>query len=996
MKIVTSSALLTFITGIVCLLPAGFISASTSGNPQMIIETGAHSARSNKVIFSPDGSKLISVADDKTIRVFDTQLGGLIRTFRGYSEPGSTGKIYAAAISPDGKWLVTGGYFSKDGIGNIHIIDLGNGNISAVLKGHLEVVTALSFSKDGYWLTSGDGNGEIRVWDCTNLSRASQILREHSDWIRSSTFSPDGLRMITASSDQTMILWKRNHPTGRFQVVQTLRKHTKAPGEACFSPDGKYIVSGGFDGSLLLWDGMTANFLGEIDTYEKLGVASISFSPDGKKVLAGFGKFAIVYELATGSKLETNFHNEAIRTCAWSPTGNLVATAGGYENDIYLWNPANKEIKHHITGQGQACWSAGFSKTGVKIAFGQHINPKLNYGEDRFEKIFDFETFQLLDFDPGNGDNDLFLRNITTQNGIEIEKVDGSTLKIGDRKLQQSNGGVILHYSFIPGTNRIITGQKWALRVYEPNGDNYKLLHDLKGHDADITMVSPSPDGRFLVSSSRDQTVRLWNLNQGKLLASLWVAKNGEWVCWSPQGYYATSYEGESMVRWQVNQGTSRFAKIYPGNSLRSQLHFPEYLKRTVLADLYRPATVVQRGANNYNNIPVAPSTQPKTASMPGSRNPALAPKIDWESGFNSGARTANREIKIRARIISLSTPLREIRLTVNETPITLAATTEGKNMFLLNQFITLSPGNNRIVLAADNGRGTIITEERSVIYAPTAEELVTSTNTIGKPNLFVLSIGVSDFQNEMVSDLRYCDEDAKAIGTFFTNQTGGIFNRVEAKVLTNKSATKRTIKESLEWLKRNATERDFVIVFLSAHGAKDQFDNFHFFSHDTNPANLNATGVPWNDFGDVLAKLPGRVLMFLDTCEAGQLGHNLFSMANRNLRSKSVEKAPESSEKYREAIFELTKAESGIVVMASSTGDELSVESGEWGHGALTYGLLEGLKGRADFNKDGIIHLRELDFFVSDFVIGLTNGKQHPTTVKPSTISRLPIAIVK
>ena len=128
---------------------------------------------------------------------------------------------------------------------------------------------------------------------------------------------------------------------------------------------------------------------------------------------------------------------------------------------------------------------------------------------------------------------------------------------------------------------------------------------------------------------------------------------------------------------------------------------------------------------------------------------------------------------------------------------------------------------------------------------------------------------------------------------------------------------------------------------------------------------------------------------MFLDTCHSGQLGKNLFTFARRG-NTASIDDASE-------AIRELTSDENGVVIMSASTGAESSVEHTDWGHGAFTMALIEGLERHAaDLNDDGIIHLRELDYFISDRVKELTEGIQHPTTVKPSTISRLPVAAVK
>ena len=76
-----------------------------------------------------------------------------------------------------------------------------------------------------------------------------------------------------------------------------------------------------------------------------------------------------------------------------------------------------------------------------------------------------------------------------------------------------------------------------------------------------------------------------------------------------------------------------------------------------------------------------------------------------------------------------------------------------------------------------------------------------------------------------------------------------------------------------------------------------------------------------------------------------------------------------------------------GIVVMCSSTGREFSMESAALGHGYFTQGLTEGLSGRADYNKDGLVYLTELDTYLSDRVKELSQDHQHPVTAKPMSV---------
>ena len=60
-------------------------------------------------MFTPDGKQLVSAGDDKVIRVWDWQAAKTIRTIRGQVADGPEGKIFAMALSPDGRWLAVGG-----------------------------------------------------------------------------------------------------------------------------------------------------------------------------------------------------------------------------------------------------------------------------------------------------------------------------------------------------------------------------------------------------------------------------------------------------------------------------------------------------------------------------------------------------------------------------------------------------------------------------------------------------------------------------------------------------------------------------------------------------------------------------------------------------------------------------------------------------------------------------------------------------------------------
>jgi uncharacterized caspase-like protein len=92
--------------------------------------------------------------------------------------------------------------------------------------------------------------------------------------------------------------------------------------------------------------------------------------------------------------------------------------------------------------------------------------------------------------------------------------------------------------------------------------------------------------------------------------------------------------------------------------------------------------------------------------------------------------------------------------------------------------------------------------------------------------------------------------------------------------------------------------------------------------------------------------------------------------------------------------VNDLSSAENGAVVFASSTGRQYSLEKDEWANGAFTKALIEGLNGGADYTKKGSITVNMLDLFVSERVKELSAGTQTPATAKPASVPDFPFAI--
>ena len=250
------------------------------------------------------------------------------------------------------------------------------------------------------------------------------------------------------------------------------------------------------------------------------------------------------------------------------------------------------------------------------------------------------------------------------------------------------------------------------------------------------------------------------------------------------------------------------------------------------------------------------------------------------------------------------------------------------------------------------------------------------------KPNLYVLAIGVSRY-NDPTVNLTYAHTDAEAVADRFAELHGTIYNQVKVRKLLNEEATLTNIKMGISWLEREATQHDVILMFISSHGALDHKGNLYILPTDYSSYNLFATGLNIRDLTEGVNGVPCKKLIFLDACHSGQSAYDLIELAS--IKGVDVNRIVE----------EVLGVEPGITVMTSSSGREYSYENPRWGHGAFTKAILEGLDGEADYNNDEVISLEELDHFVSNRVKELTGGRQHPR-MPINLFGDIPLYLVK
>ena len=234
---------------------------------------------------------------------------------------------------------------------------------------------------------------------------------------------------------------------------------------------------------------------------------------------------------------------------------------------------------------------------------------------------------------------------------------------------------------------------------------------------------------------------------------------------------------------------------------------------------------------------------------------------------------------------------------------------------------------------------------------------------------------------------------DAEAFYDLITT-TGG-FKKENVLLLTDPSERKptlRNIKYALgTFLARSAERDDLVIMYFAGQGAaeagpRDGGLAAYFLPSDADRDDLYETAIPLNDLQVIFQRIQAeRVVAFLDCSHSG-------AAAGLRLASK---KAPGRSDEG--SFLERFTTSRGRAIIASSAPSEVVLEAPDLGHGILTYYLIEGLKGAADLNGDGIVSLQELYEYVEQQVPRKSRaigGNQHPV-MKGQVEGALPLVRV-
>jgi WD40 repeat protein len=441
--------------------------------------------------FSRDGKRVAFVtADDKTVKVRDTTSSKLIE-LKGHTQP-----VRAMQFSPDGKHIATGG---ADKL--VKLWDAASGKALQTFSGHTDTIEAVSFSAQGTLASAGD-DGKAIIWnDASDVDPRALSGHEKGQFVSSLAFSPDGTRLVTASTDRTAIIWDIKSE----RRLHTLRGHTDRIGAMAFSRDGKIVATGGDDRKVILWEANSGKPLRILRGHTN-SIFGIAFSSGDMLATASADSTARIWEAGTGNQLfELAGHTRPVNAIAFSPDDARVETAS-WDGTIKVW-----DVTHFHT---DGVVNVAVSPDGTRIA---------SASRDHTAKIWDAAAEHVL-----------------------------FTLR--------GHSGELTAIAFSPDGRLIATASEdKTARVWDARSGKRLFANLLVRHDDFVMDIAFSPDSSRLATASQDGTVKLWDVRNGKKLRTLQPERDlysvGS-VTFSPRGAEVVgANEGGAVNVWNAQTG---------------------------------------------------------------------------------------------------------------------------------------------------------------------------------------------------------------------------------------------------------------------------------------------------------------------------------------------------------------------------------------------------------------------------------------------------------
>jgi WD40 repeat protein len=427
---------------------------------------------------------------------------------------------------------------------------------------HTDRVNAVAFSPNGLSILSASNDGTLVLWDAN--TGLMQQRYAGVGVINSLAFLPDGENVLLATGDGALLLFNLTDGT----VTRHFEGHDDAVFSVVVSADGTLALSGSRDRTLILWDVATGQALRRFGSTDGSAeghldrITAVAMTPDARYGLSGSAdNTLILWDLNTGTIVQRFVgHTNVVTSVAISPDG-LYSLSGSVDTTLILWDLSTGELVRRFEGHLDRVTSVAFSPDGL-LALSGSGSPFAGASNENIVILWDVQTglpvarftghsgqVTSVAFNGGaprltavSGSADTTLRTWAVEPDMELLRL---TADAGITDVALSSDGAMILTATTQNTLVL-----WDLRAMSP-------IREFSGHEGRINAVAISPDNAFALTASDDRTLMLWNLANGEAVRTFSGHTNQvRDVVFSPDGTLALSGSRDrNLILWDVATG---------------------------------------------------------------------------------------------------------------------------------------------------------------------------------------------------------------------------------------------------------------------------------------------------------------------------------------------------------------------------------------------------------------------------------------------------------